>query len=243
MVTRTNGFTLVEMSVVLVVIGLIVGAVALARAIIHQAELRRVVGEEQSLELAIQMFRLKYQCLPGDCRMDDMLGAQCGDATSDPDTGCNGTADGTWWNNNSVYAGELLKVWMHLAQTGMLSGSYSGRGVPPGMGPTAIIGINIPRSSKDTLGWNAGVCDDVHGVPDGAENAFCLGGPTLTAKFIQDEPVLSFGDAERIDRAIDDGRPAEGRVRSNPAFADCGPEGYFAHGPPEAVGCNLTFFW
>ena len=64
---RTYAFTLVELSIVLVIIGLVAGGILVGRDLIHSAENRAYVGQLQSYNVAVNTFKTKYNCLPGDC--------------------------------------------------------------------------------------------------------------------------------------------------------------------------------
>lgn len=63
---RQSGFSLVEISIVIVVIGLLVGGVLAGRSVIRAAELRAVGTEMNNYVTAIYQFRDKYSGLPGD---------------------------------------------------------------------------------------------------------------------------------------------------------------------------------
>jgi prepilin-type N-terminal cleavage/methylation domain-containing protein len=65
--SRHSAFTLVELSIVLVIIGLIIGGVLAGRDLIRAAELRSLVSEVERYNSAVNAFKLKYNCLPGDC--------------------------------------------------------------------------------------------------------------------------------------------------------------------------------
>lgn len=62
-----SGFTLVELSIVLVIIGLIVGAVFVGRDLIRSSEIMADIAEADRINAAISAFQTKYNCLPGDC--------------------------------------------------------------------------------------------------------------------------------------------------------------------------------
>src|SRR5262249_34097963 len=64
---RREGFTLIELSIVLVIIGLIVGGILVGRDMIRQAGLRSVLTDIEQFKTAITAFEVKYDCLPGDC--------------------------------------------------------------------------------------------------------------------------------------------------------------------------------
>jgi len=63
---RRAGFTLLELSIVLVIIGLVVGGVLVGTDLIKSAKLQKVVREAQSYANAVSTFKLKYNGLPGD---------------------------------------------------------------------------------------------------------------------------------------------------------------------------------
>ena len=61
-----QGFTLVEMSIVLVIIGLIVGGVLVGQDLVKGAQIRATVAQLQQYDAAINTFRGKYDQFPGD---------------------------------------------------------------------------------------------------------------------------------------------------------------------------------
>src|SRR4051812_29331815 len=61
-----QGFTLVELSIVLVIIGLIVGAILVGRDLIHASELRSQISQIEKFDTAVHAFQLKYGGIPGD---------------------------------------------------------------------------------------------------------------------------------------------------------------------------------
>lgn len=65
--TSRSGFTLIELSIVLVIIGLIVGGVLVGTALIEAAQMRQQLTQISTINTAVVTFRNKYNCLPGDC--------------------------------------------------------------------------------------------------------------------------------------------------------------------------------
>jgi prepilin-type N-terminal cleavage/methylation domain-containing protein len=64
--SRLNGFTLVEMSIVLVVIALVVGGIFLGRELIQGARIRATVKQIEQIGSAVNTFRMRYNGYPGD---------------------------------------------------------------------------------------------------------------------------------------------------------------------------------
>src|ERR1700754_5054766 len=98
-----HGFTLVELSIVLVILGLLVGGVLAGQSLIRAAELRSISTDTTQYRTALFSFREKYNALPGDMINatsfwgDRATGAEsCADgaiANGTPGT-CNGNGNG-----------------------------------------------------------------------------------------------------------------------------------------------------
>ena len=62
-----SAFTLIELSIALTFIGLIVGGVLVGQDLIKAAQIRAQVTQFEKWNQAVNTFRGKYNCLPGDC--------------------------------------------------------------------------------------------------------------------------------------------------------------------------------
>lgn len=107
-----KGFTLVELAIVLVIIGLLIGGILKGRAMIKNAKIKRVKADVDSIVAAVYNYQDKYGYLPGDDpnnRRND-LGAN----------GCTGgDADGLFDSNEGACA------WQELIGAGFISGDPS----------------------------------------------------------------------------------------------------------------------
>jgi prepilin-type N-terminal cleavage/methylation domain-containing protein len=121
-----HGFTLIELSIVLVIIGLIVGGVLVGYDLIKAAELRSVVRQIESTNTAASAFRLKYNAIPGDMRnATDFWGAKA-DCSPPAPTTDKTTCDG---NGNRMLEGtmeiESFCFWQHLSNAELIPGNYT----------------------------------------------------------------------------------------------------------------------
>ena len=64
---QRSGFTLIELSIVLVIIGLIIGGVMVGQQLVHAAQIRQQAKQFELITSAVNTFKTKYNCLPGDC--------------------------------------------------------------------------------------------------------------------------------------------------------------------------------
>lgn len=104
-----KGFTLVELSIALVVIGLLIAGVLVGQSIIQGAKINRLVGDFGQYEVAVKQFYLKFKQLPGDSN----LMAAPGDNNGYFDQGYD--CEGAYSNK------EQYQFWGHLSKTNMLS--------------------------------------------------------------------------------------------------------------------------
>jgi prepilin-type N-terminal cleavage/methylation domain-containing protein len=220
------GFSLVELSIVLVILGLLVGGVLTGKSLIRAAELRAVTTEFASYQAAIQTFKDKYQALPGDMNnATKFWGAEpvanCpGDETTPSTTTatCNGNGDGvvTWYEAAAGLGGESHRLWQHLANAGLITGTYTGThsaGTCNGTGACNItLGVNAPASRLGQAGWSlGGGANPVYLFPN--KNPFnnLFFGAVLT---YSTEAALTNTEAWGIDKKIDDGMPARGNINT-----------------------------
>jgi hypothetical protein len=216
----TRGFTLVEMSIILVIVGLLVGGVMVGKTLIRSAALRGVASEYQRFNTAMQNFREQYSSLPGDLANATHywgVATTCpGDSTHTSLTGtCNGNGNDQVESSapNSV---ETLRFWQHLVYAGQIEGSYSGTSGGAANTYTTTIGVNTPSSKIDGAGWSIWTA----GYYDYTSTALFEGnyvntffyGAQVTDNITQGA-VLAPKDAKTIDTKMDDGMPATGNIR------------------------------
>ena len=220
---RVQGFTFVELAIVLVIIGLLTGGVLVGQSLIQQSELRLVTREYQSFQTAISTFKDTYFGLPGDLpdatRYWGTNAGGCTAAITDTTT-CNGNANG------QINLAEAWTFWQQLASAGFISGRYSAYKGPQST-EHAVIGTNVPLSRVRSAGWTAlygGDYTDIDGIAAlfssaTSQNLLIFG--AATAKQPTIGPILKPEDAYNIDVKLDDGLPNTGKVTTPSNTASC----------------------
>ncbi len=220
-----HGFSLVELSIVLVILGLLTGGILAGQNLIRAAELRSVSTEASHYITAVQTFRDKYFALPGDMpNATDFWGAAdadpttCGTTQGTGTETCNGDGDGDIdvIFNSTTDSAELFRFWQQLANAGLVEGSYTGLNGSVGNDNDANIRENVPASKLTNAGWavryNVGTGTGVaFAGPDG--NHINFGADNGTDGNVQ-AAILTPEEAWNIDTKMDDGKPGIGKVNA-----------------------------
>lgn len=78
----SRGFTLVELAIVLVIIGIILGAVLKGQELINNAKVKRVQNDLRGIEAAMWTYYDRAGRMPGDCNRDGNIGFSLGAGTT-----------------------------------------------------------------------------------------------------------------------------------------------------------------
>ncbi|CAG0940374.1 hypothetical protein GPROT2_00915 [Gammaproteobacteria bacterium] len=115
---QQQGFTLVEIAIVLVIIGLMIGGVLKGQEMITNAKVSRVENDYKGITAAILAYQDRYGVLPGD---DPAASTRFAGTWSGADNGNgNGVVNGNW--NSTVNSDESRKIWKHLRGAGFIKG-------------------------------------------------------------------------------------------------------------------------
>ncbi|MFM9890489.1 MAG: type II secretion system protein [Rickettsiales bacterium] len=221
---RRSAFSLVELSIVLVILGLLTGGILSGQSLIRAAELRAVATEYSRYATAVQSFRDKYFAIPGDMNNATQFwgrlngNADCvtnSSAAVDTSKGvCDGNGSGGLASAAAAsQSGEYMQFWRHLAAAGLIEGSYTGI-AGTGGGEHCVIGTTCPKSKLSNAGWGVAYYPNFAGNSDTYAldygNFFYVGAPNTI--FGPNLPVLKPEEAWNIDTKFDDGKPAQGAV-------------------------------
>lgn len=213
-----RGFSLVELSIVLVILGLLTGGILAGQSLIRASELRSVTTDLTKYRTQLFAFRDKYFYLPGDLPNatsfwgDQATGTgNCPDAAianGSPGT-CNGDGDGRIVHGGNT---EATRAWQHLAMAGLIEGSFTGYNSPNSPGVTVPASRISPGGFA--LGWYTANANTSADMAD--PNRFVFGsggGGTMGGAIIRAE------EAWNIDTKLDDGLARQGKLWSRTGSA------------------------
>ena len=215
----SGGFSLVELSIVLVILGLLVGGILSGQSLIRAAELRSISTSIQRYNTAVYTFRDKYFALPGDMTNATSVwgkdNTNCAGHTgtaATPGT-CNGNGDGRMDNPGAASStGETFQFWKQLSLAGLIEGTYSGLA---GSGSARHVnpGVNTPTVK---FGPQGGIAMENRDMP--GNTTYCWGGNTgngyIIGGYAANAPpegmIFKPEELWNIDTKMDDGKPALG---------------------------------
>ncbi len=119
---RQSGFTLVEIAIVLVIIGLLLGGVLKGQEMITNAKIKKIESDFRGVSAAFYTYQDRFNRIPGDDANaeDRFTGTWAGGA--DNGSG-NGLITGNW--DSITDTNESRLVWKHLRGAGLISGPVS----------------------------------------------------------------------------------------------------------------------
>lgn len=184
------GFSLMELAIVLIVIGLLIGGVLKGRELIESARLKNIISDVQAYQMATTAFLDKYDALPGDFHLASyQIRSDLRNGNGD------GSIEGAGLSPNS----EALAFWSHLATVGLIKS--------PGMENDSNVGEFGKGAPSTALGGGFTIEKSPRGLKGhwlvlGKKNGIHGDGGLLTPE-----------QAMSIDKKLDSGYPNSGKVR------------------------------
>lgn len=229
---RLSGFTLLELSIVLMIIGVLVAGILIGRTMVATSRLQTVITDAGNIISAVNNFKSAYLALPGD--FSDATTQWGTDSSGCPSGGgasgtCNGDSNGKIGSNCSsgsmsvTNSGESYRAWQHLASSTLYNSNLTG--VTASGTSVTRISSNIPASPIEGGGYmlmwldDPSTCSNHYGLlTSGGNHGNAL---VLVNNFTQTSApattittAITPEQAYQIDSKMDDSVPGTGNVRS-----------------------------
>lgn len=187
---RTNaGFTLVEIAVVLVIIGLLLGGVLKGQELINSAKVKSAINDFRATSTHVYAYQDRFRAMPGDdpgvaSRLTGAIKASTGGSVG------NGRIDGPW--NSTTATDEAVLFWQHVRLANLATGDSRN--------PAAEGIVLLDWLPRNAMGGRVGVTGQT--PISGWAGSFFICQDNLNGSF-----------ARQIDTTMDDGQPNSGSVR------------------------------
>jgi len=192
MLRGENGFTLIEIAIVLVIIGLLLGGVLKGQELITSARVRNLIAQEDGVKAAFFGFQDRYRALPG-----DYPGALASANIPNVAATLGGNGDGQILN--TAGANEQTIAWVHLSHAGFLTGSYD-----MATATDAVSASNTPINSYNA--FLQIIYDNNYSV--------VVGDPAASSRHnLKTGNQVPVEVMTEVDRKIDDANPGRGSFR------------------------------
>ena len=195
MQTRQSGFTLIEIAIVLVIIGLLLGGVLKGQELINSARVKNFANDFRQIPVYIYSYQDRFRALPGD---DGQAATHVTGATNATTGGTvsNGSIEGRW--DSQIVTDETVMFWQHIKLAGLAPGD------------TAInLATLVPRNADGgILGIQSISAANVTPIA-GMTGSYAVCSRSIQGRF-----------AAQLDVTMDDGNTATGSIR---VMADVAP--------------------
>ena len=176
---KQNGFTLVEIAIVLVIIGLLLGGVLKGQELINSAKVKNFATDFRNIPMFIYGYQDKFKALPGD---DPRVASNVNGtkASTSGQTQGNAVIEGAW--DSSTNTDESFLFWQHARLAGLAAG------------PTAVADVNYKPRNAD--GGLIGLTSNSNTSPyiTGMKGTYLICSAGILGKF-----------AKQLDTTVDDG--------------------------------------
>lgn len=199
-----NGFTLIELAISLMVIGLLIGGVLKGQELINNARMTQTIRQLQSYETAVAIFRTTYDALPGDIQNPSSRIPSCStlpcSSTGNKDGYIDLTTNSRFETVPSTTT-ESRNFWLHLAKAGIITGVQTDYTGTPNQ-----FGLDFPSIPLD-----GGIMIQSY-TESGASSTYFILLAQIAAPNTAAANVMNPRVAAQLDRKMDDGQAKAGVV-------------------------------
>lgn len=226
---REAGFTLIELSIVLVLVGLLIGGILKGQELINGTRVKTQVSQIDALRAAVNTFQDKYMALPGDARNASFPGFAAATGGGTRGNGLIGPNAGVALNANltAVAGNEPSVALEHLSVSGLLGGIQADPG-------TRSAVAQLPGKLSSSFMSLGAFQFNVNGANSLQNGVRVAGGTGYTAT-----PIASAADAGELDLKYDDGDGSTGTIQADGNGGVCHANGVYA--TTTGPNCSLAF--
>jgi len=210
-----KAFSLVELAIVLVVIGLLSATIVGGQKLVEQMKTKKVISEVKTIQSALTTFNTMYDAFPGDMA-DATSYWTSGTDNGDGDKAIEVTAD-----SSGTGSSETGRAFQHLSLAGLVDGSYTVGNVletTPALAYDSKISKNAVYILTSFCLIKDTVLTDNNHCGGNTDSVIRLG----SAQSVEDHTdsyvgygILTIEQASSIDSKIDDGKPRRGFIYSH----------------------------
>lgn len=228
-----GGFTLVELAIVMVIIGLLIGGILKGQELIATAKVGATVSQIKALDAAINTFQEKYAAYPGDMRNPNTRLPDCTSATCNvANTGANGGNMQIVNVLNNLTAApaagsEGTRAFSHLSKADLLSGVDADATGTPTFG--ALLPV-VKGGGGMWISYMGTAVPAGTNLTGGRHYAMLNGTPVAMAATTGGFNSIM---AAQLDRKMDDGRANAGGAQT--IGTGCSAAGVYAEATPGAA--------
>lgn len=187
---KQSGFTLIELAIVLVIIGLLLGGVLKGQELINSAKVKNLVSDFKNVQVYVYAYQDRFRAIPGDDRTARFTGMTTATGAAD------GVIQGDWLAPAATDESRLF--WQHVRLAGFAPGTT-----------VTTDGDFLPRNAEGgTIGIQGVTVAGKPILPTPLNGAFAVCSASIRGSF-----------AKQIDVTLDDGDTATGSVRAFAAAA------------------------
>ena len=189
---KQAGFTLIELAIVLVIIGLLLGGVLRGQELINSAKAKNITADLKNVQIFIYGYQDKFRAIPGD---DANVATHINGgtpATTPAGTLNNAQINGTW--NSATATDESFLFWQHVRLAGFATG-------PTAVGDAAYLPRNAESGRFGVQSLNAAFVTIVDVAP-------------MTGSYVTCTENIAGRLVKQIDANLDDGNTATGSLRA-----------------------------
>ena len=237
---KLPGFTLVELSIVLVIIGLIVGGVLAGQALIHSAQMRAQVSQLDQISAAVNTFYTQFEALPGDYSNNPPVAGYLSRTQVAGDGDGNGAVESICDpGKGSESCGEVNIFWSDLSIAGLFNftSSYDNSGAACVAVTAAELTTYLPKAS-----YGHGTRLSAYGQAGYWSLAMLIGSFTSSDEFGYYDKFAGIAplDAYFLDTKLDDGIPLTGTFQSFGPFGVVDTPATCINESPDIPGYQTT---